>query len=240
MQEELFCLLRGSGSSGRGSAASPSRASSASSFAPWQPQSHSRGYQPPEAGGAAAAAAHRGDKGRSSTSIFSGLYQSSGLYGSNPLVLPPNPLASSVPLGSCGAGLSRTSSKQELLAAPAPASALDGGSVARAVATQPSVRRAALVCLPLMAVPHRPCTSNLPTLLPTAPHRPPCSPSQPFTALHSPRTPPPPPLVPPVQVQQLSGISNLFTFSAAVVRANGFDDDATAQVHALTLTLTTY
>jgi len=39
-----------------------------------------------------------------------------------------------------------------------------------------------------------------------------------------------------VQVQQLSGISNLFTFSAAVVRANGFDDDATAQVHAPTLT----
>ena len=64
----------------------------------------------------------------------------------------------------------------------------------------------------------------------TAPH----SPSQPFTALHSPRTP----RVPPVQVQQLSGISNLFTFSAAVVRANGFDDDATAQVRALTLTLT--
>ena len=40
-----------------------------------------------------------------------------------------------------------------------------------------------------------------------------------------------------MQVQQLSGISNLFTFSAAVVRANGFDDDATAQVHAPTLTL---
>ena len=39
-------------------------------------------------------------------------------------------------------------------------------------------------------------------------------------------------------MQQLSGISNLFTFSAAVVRANGFDDDATAQVRALTLTLT--
>ena len=53
------------------------------------------------------------------------------------------------------------------------------------------------------------------------------------------RPPPsPPPLVPPVQMQQLSGISNLFTFSAAVVRANGFDVDATAQVHALTLTLT--
>jgi len=92
------------------------------------------------------------------------LYQSSGLYGNNPLVLP------------------RKSSKQEVVAAPAPASALNGGSVARAVATEPSVRRAALVCLPLMAV------------------------------------------------QQLSGISNLFSFSAAVVRANGFDDDATAQV----------
>ena len=37
----------------------------------------------------------------------------------------------------------------------------------------------------------------------------------------------------PSQVQQLSGIANLFTFSATIVRANGFDDDATAQVRVL-------
>ena len=46
--------------------------------------------------------------------------------------------------------------------------------------------------------------------------------------------PPHPPYTRTSRAGALSGISNLFTFSAAVVRANGFCDDATAQVHALT------
>ncbi len=172
LQEELFCLLRGS-------ARSSTSVSRASSFGSFQSSSHNGGYQPPSDAAAAAAAVAAVGSGvlrHKSNGSSHGLYASSGLYSSNPLVLPPNPLASGTP---CGLG-SRTSSKADLLPAAPAAASLDR-SIVRAVATQPAIRRAALVCLPLMAV------------------------------------------------QQLSGISNLFAFSSAVLRSNGLDDDATAQ-----------